>query len=106
MLVILMEILMCLPLRIPHYGEFRLSGLMITSSVIFQKELMKFIKLSKSEKFNPKNVYGSYAGAIGLGQFMPSNYEAYGVDFNGDGKSDIAGRADSDGSWWIAESTG
>ena len=52
----------------------------------FQKELMKFIKLSKSEKFNPKNVYGSYAGAIGLGQFMPSNYEAYGVDFNGDGK--------------------
>jgi membrane-bound lytic murein transglycosylase B len=52
----------------------------------FQKELMKFMHLSKSEKFNPKNVYGSYAGAIGLGQFMPSNYEAYGVDYNGDGK--------------------
>ena len=29
---------------------------------------------------------GSYAGAIGLGQFMPSNYKAYGVDFNGDGR--------------------
>lgn len=52
----------------------------------FQKELMKFMHLSKTEKFNPKNVYGSYAGAIGLGQFMPSNYEAYGVDYNGDGK--------------------
>ena len=52
----------------------------------FQKELMSFIHLSKTEKFNPKNVYGSYAGAIGLGQFMPSNYEAYGVDFNGDGR--------------------
>ena len=52
----------------------------------FQKELMKFIQLSRTEKFNPKNVYGSYAGAIGLGQFMPSNYEAYGVDFNGDGR--------------------
>ena len=52
----------------------------------FQQELMKFIHLSKTEKFNPKNVYGSYAGAIGLGQFMPSNYEAYGVDFNGDGR--------------------
>ena len=52
----------------------------------FKKELMKFIHLSKTEKFNPKNVYGSYAGAIGLGQFMPSNYGAYGVDFNGDGK--------------------
>jgi len=52
----------------------------------FAKELIKFIHLSKTEKFNPKNVKGSYAGAIGLGQFMPSNYEAYGVDFNGDGR--------------------
>lgn len=52
----------------------------------FRKELMKFLQLSKTEKFNPKNVYGSYAGAIGLGQFMPSNYEAYGVDFNADGR--------------------
>lgn len=52
----------------------------------FKKELIKFLQLAKREKFNPKNVYGSYAGAIGLGQFMPSNYEAYGVDFNGDGK--------------------
>ena len=49
---------------------------------------MKFMQLSKTEKFNPKNVYGSYAGAIGLGQFMPSNYEAYGVDFNVDGLDD------------------
>lgn len=55
-------------------------------NTFFQKELMKFIHLAKTEKFNPKNVYGSYAGAIGLGQFMPSNYEAYGVDFNDDGR--------------------
>jgi len=55
-------------------------------NTFFQKELMKFMQLSKTEKFNPKNVYGSYAGAIGLGQFMPSNYEAYGVDFNEDGR--------------------
>ena len=52
----------------------------------FTKELIKFMQLSKTEKFNPKNVYGSYAGAIGLVQFMPSNYKAYGVDFNGDGR--------------------
>jgi len=52
----------------------------------FRKELIEFIALSKSEKFNPKNVRGSYAGAIGLGQFMPSNYKAYGVDMNGDGR--------------------
>lgn len=51
----------------------------------FKKQLRKFIKLAYNQKFNPKNVYGSYAGAIGLGQFMPSNYEAYGVDYNKDG---------------------
>ena len=55
-------------------------------NTFFQKELMKFLHLSQTEKFNPKNVYGSYAGAIGLCQFMPSNYEAYGVDFNKDGR--------------------
>jgi len=52
----------------------------------FKKQLKKFIHLSQTEKFDPKDVKGSYAGAIGLGQFMPSNYEAYGVDFNGDGR--------------------
>ncbi len=52
----------------------------------FKSELEKFILLSYRQEFNPKNVRGSYAGAIGLGQFMPSNYEAYGVDFNNDGK--------------------
>ena len=52
----------------------------------FKKQLREFIRLSKNQKFNPKDILGSYAGAIGLGQFMPSNYEAYGVDFNGDGR--------------------
>jgi len=55
-------------------------------SKFFKSELKKFILLSYRQKFNPKNVKGSYAGAIGLAQFMPSNYEAYGVDFNKDGK--------------------
>lgn len=55
-------------------------------NTFFKNQLKHFIHLSQSEKFNPKNVYGSYAGAIGLGQFMPSNYAAYGIDFNGDGK--------------------
>jgi len=52
----------------------------------FTQELAKFIRLSYKQKFNPKKVKGSYAGAIGLGQFMPSSYEGYGVDFNKDGK--------------------
>jgi membrane-bound lytic murein transglycosylase B len=51
----------------------------------FTKQLIEFLKLSKRQNFNPKNVKGSYAGAIGLVQFMPSNYKPYGVDFNKDG---------------------
>ncbi len=52
----------------------------------FKKQLIEFLKLSKQQRFNPKHVKGSYAGAIGLVQFMPSNYKYFGVDFNGDGR--------------------
>ena len=52
----------------------------------FKKELKKFLHLAQREGFNPRNVKGSYAGAIGMGQFMPSNYEAYGVDYDADGR--------------------
>lgn len=52
----------------------------------FKNQLKKFLHLSKTQKFNPKNVKGSYAGAIGLVQFIPSNYEHYGVDYDKDGK--------------------
>ncbi len=54
-------------------------------NTFFKKQLKAFIHLTHTQKINPKNVYGSYAGAIGLGQFMPSNYEAYGVDYDADG---------------------
>jgi len=64
-------------------------------SRFFQKELIKFLHLSKTQRFNPKNVKGSYAGAIGLGQFMPSNYEAYGVDFNKDGRITLQRASDA-----------
>ena len=55
-------------------------------SSFFKRELEKFLLLSHNNNFNPKKVKGSYAGAIGIGQFMPSSYEAFGVDFNHDGK--------------------
>lgn len=61
----------------------------------FKEQLKQFLRLSRTEKFNPKNVYGSYAGAIGLGQFMPSNYAAYGVDFNGDGRITLQRKQDA-----------
>jgi len=52
----------------------------------FKKELEEFILLTYGLNINIKNVNGSYAGAIGLGQFMPSSYKYYGVDFNKDGE--------------------
>lgn len=52
----------------------------------FKKQLKEFILLSYRYKINPRNVKGSYAGAIGLGQFIPSSYRYFGVDFNKDGK--------------------
>jgi len=61
----------------------------------FKKQLIEFLKLSKTEKFNPKNVKGSYAGAIGLVQFMPSNYKHYGVDFNKDGRISLQSPEDA-----------
>ena len=64
-------------------------------NTFFKKELMHFMHLCKIQKINPKNVYGSYAGAIGLGQFIPSNYEAYGVDFNGDGRVTLQKKQDA-----------
>ncbi len=58
-------------------------------SKFFTSELEKFLVLAKEEKLDPTKPMGSYAGAMGLGQFMPSSYLAYAVDFDGDGKRDI-----------------
>jgi len=55
----------------------------------FTKELKNFLLLSDENKLDPITVTGSYAGAIGLPQFMPSSYRDYAVDFNGDGYSDL-----------------
>ncbi|HDK37737.1 MAG TPA: lytic murein transglycosylase B [Thiolapillus brandeum] len=58
-------------------------------SKFFTAELEKFLILAREENLDPAKPRGSYAGAMGLGQFMPSSYLAYAVDFDGDGKRDI-----------------
>lgn len=60
----------------------------------FGKELSKFLTIVKTERLVPNDVEGSYAGAIGIPQFMPSSYEAYAVDFNDNGKRDLVNEVD------------
>jgi membrane-bound lytic murein transglycosylase B len=55
----------------------------------FRKELINYFILTREQKHNPLEFKGSYAGAMGYGQFMPSSYRNYAVDFNGDGFTDI-----------------
>lgn len=57
----------------------------------FSKELENFVLLTRDNGLDPLALQGSYAGAIGIPQFMPSSYRAYAVDFDGDGKADLAG---------------
>ncbi len=58
-------------------------------SPFFTKELEHFLLLAKEQKLDPATLKGSYAGAMGYGQFMPSSYRAYAVDYNDDGVADI-----------------
>ena len=55
----------------------------------FRSELERFLVLTHQEKIDPLSVKGSYAGAMGPLQFMPSAYLKYGVDGNDDGQRDL-----------------
>ena len=58
-------------------------------------ELKAFIKYTSREKIRPDTIFGSYAGAVGIAQFMPSNIISLGVDGNNDGKVDLFNHADA-----------
>ncbi|MGC1387579.1 MAG: lytic murein transglycosylase B [Steroidobacteraceae bacterium] len=55
----------------------------------FREELEQFILLTRDLKMNPLAVKGSYAGAMGAPQFMPSNYRRYAIDASEDGRIDL-----------------
>jgi membrane-bound lytic murein transglycosylase B len=58
-------------------------------SSFFVRELEQFLLLAREEGMEPTTATGSYAGAMGRPQFMPSSYRAYAVDSTNDGKRDI-----------------
>jgi membrane-bound lytic murein transglycosylase B len=58
-------------------------------SPFFRSELEAFLLLTREENLSLLAPMGSYAGAMGLGQFMPSSYREYAIDFDGDGHRDI-----------------
>ena len=55
----------------------------------FRGQLTEHLLLSREEGKNPLSLKGSYAGAMGFGQFIPSSYRSFAVDFDGDGIRDI-----------------
>jgi len=55
----------------------------------FRNELAEFLLLGREQKLSLREVRASYAGALGIPQFMPSSYRKYAVDFNGNGKIDL-----------------
>ena len=58
-------------------------------STFFKKELAEFLLLAREQGKSPLHLKGSYAGAMGYGQFMPSSYRHYAKDFDSDGFIDI-----------------
>lgn len=86
-----------------NMGSFRVLDALMTLSFdytrrakYYRAELANFLEFCWLEKTEPVSVTGSFAGAMGLGQFMPSSLKAYGRDGDGDGRIDVVGN-DADG---------
>jgi membrane-bound lytic murein transglycosylase B len=59
----------------------------------YRKELAELLLLAREQRLDPLGFKGSFAGAIGLPQFMPGSVRRFAVDFDGDGRIDLAASA-------------
>jgi len=81
-------------------GNFRTLDALVTLSFdylrraeYYRQELGEFFLLAREQKSDPLAIKGSFAGAIGLPQFMPGSIRRHAVDFDGDGRIDLRGSA-------------
>lgn len=72
-----LDSLVTLAFDYPKRGEF------------FTHELEQFLLLVKEQNLDPVGLLGSYAGAMGMPQFISSSYRSYAVDFDGDGQANL-----------------
>jgi membrane-bound lytic murein transglycosylase B len=80
-------------------GSYRVIDTLVTQAFEFppeswrsrfgEEQLESMFLLAREQGFDPLELQGSYAGAMGYGQFIPTSYRAYAVDFSGDGVADI-----------------
>ena len=79
-----------------HKGQHRVLDSLATLAFyhpsrgnFFKGELAAFLKIAYEQEVDPVALYGSYAGAMGYPQFIPTSYQAYAVDFDDDGFRDL-----------------
>lgn len=79
-----------------HMGGFPVLDTLITLGFdypprarFFRSELEQLLLLAREESLDTRAIQGSYAGAMGKGQFISSSYRSYAVDFDDDGKRDL-----------------
>ena len=81
-----------------HTGDFRVIDALATLAFdyprrapYFREELEQYLLLAREAGFDPLEWRGSFAGAVGLPQFMPGSIRRHAVDFDGDGRIDLRG---------------
>src|SRR5690606_35357769 len=89
-----LDALYTLAFRYPRSGDPAKLVREVRRELFFLEELAQLFALGREEKLDIAALKGSYAGAMGMGQFMPSSYREYAVDGDGDGRRDLFGSLD------------
>ncbi|WP_041763730.1 lytic murein transglycosylase B [Pseudoxanthomonas suwonensis] len=89
-----LDALYTLAFRYPRSGDPAKLEREVRRELFFREELAQLFALAREENLDITTLKGSYAGAMGMGQFMPSSYRDFAVDGDGDGRRDLFGSLD------------